>query len=68
MFLRAVRLCLAGGAGGADVGRWLVMPTFKVYVKFHVEAFDAEEAAEKFDVLTDEMIDVWVDDDELEDV
>ena len=44
------------------------MPTFKVYVKFHVEAFDAEEAAEKFDVLTDEMIDVWVDDDELEDV
>jgi hypothetical protein len=44
------------------------MPTFKVYVKFHVEASDAREAAEEFDLLNDEIVDIWVDDDELEDV
>ena len=45
------------------------MPTFKVYVKFFVEAADAEEASEKFDMLNDEIVDVWVDEDpEEEDV
>lgn len=42
------------------------MPTFKVYVKFHVDAVDAEEAAEEFDLLNDEIIDIWVDEDAIE--
>jgi hypothetical protein len=39
------------------------MPTFKAYVKFHVEAADANEAAEKLDMLNDEIVDIWVDED-----
>lgn len=39
------------------------MPTWKVYVKFHVDAETSEEAAEQFDMLNDELVDIWVDED-----
>lgn len=39
------------------------MPIFKVYVKFHVDAESPDRAAEQFDMLNDEIVDIWVDDD-----
>lgn len=39
------------------------MATFKVYVKFLVEADSPDEAAETFDMLNDEIVDIWVDED-----
>lgn len=43
-----------------------MMPTWKVYVKFLVDAETANEAAETFDLLNDEIVDIWVDEDEIE--
>lgn len=40
------------------------MPTWKVYVKFLVEAETSDEASEKFDMLNDEIVHIWVDEDE----
>jgi hypothetical protein len=42
------------------------MPTWKVYAKFHVDAETSDEAADTLDVLLDELVDIWVDEDEIE--
>jgi hypothetical protein len=40
-----------------------MMPTYKAYVKFHVDADSPDRAAEQLDMLNDEIVDIWVDED-----